>query len=137
MAFQQIRAVYVANAPITITKSDVSDLFKRFGQIDSIFLSAELPKKVCGRPTRARATTAASPRLTREGAGMKQQRRDWLVVTFATRESAVEAIRTMHGHLLNGYKIALTFYVQVHSSRHTHTHIITQSCTRTTYAHAN
>jgi hypothetical protein len=41
----QIRAVYAANAPVTITKSDVSALFGRFGQIESIFLSAELPKK--------------------------------------------------------------------------------------------
>ncbi|ELR25524.1 uncharacterized protein ACA1_296120 [Acanthamoeba castellanii str. Neff] len=40
-----IRAVYAANAPVTITKSDVSALFGRFGQIESIFLSAELPKK--------------------------------------------------------------------------------------------
>jgi RNA recognition motif-containing protein len=126
--------VYVANAPITITKSDVSDLFKRFGQIDSIFLSAELPKKVCGRPTSAcnECCIAAANAL---GAGMKQQRRDWLVVTFATRESAVEAIRTMHGHLLNGYKIALTFYVQVHSSRHTRTIMHTHTHTHTTHTH--
>jgi hypothetical protein len=44
------------------------------------------------------------------------------VVTYAQRESAVEAIRSMHGHLLNGYKMALTFYVQVPSSTTHDTH---------------
>lgn len=37
------------------------------------------------------------------------------MITYAKHESAVEAIRTMHGHLLNGYKMVLTFYVQVSS----------------------
>lgn len=44
-----------------------------------------------------------------------QQRRDWLVITYVKHESAVEAIRAMHGHLLNDYKMVLTFYVQVSS----------------------
>lgn len=58
--YLQLRAVYVANAPVTISKNDVRGLFEKFGEIESIFLSAELPKKVSDPTFRLQSSTPTS-----------------------------------------------------------------------------